>query len=110
MTDQMKDAKVLARAGQFRLVKVIETMSAGEEAAKSLIWIGRFMVLASFVIAALPVAGPWIAVAMLLTYPVLLGVYWKTVSVRRFEMVAIAVIALGLLAIRVRVGVLEISA
>ena len=112
MTDPIgiEEAKVVVNVGKYRLVKVLETMTAGEEAAKSLIWIGRFVVLISFVIGVLPVAGPWIAVAMLLVYPVLLGVFWKTISVRRFEIVAIAVIAIGLLAIWVRVGVLRISA
>ena len=107
MTEQMKSAKILVDVGPYRFIKVLETKSAAEEAAKSLIWIGRFMVLMSFVIVAIPGPGPWIAVAMLLTYLVLVRVYWKTIRVRRFEMVTIAVIALGLLAMWVRVGVLN---
>ena len=74
-------------------------MTEDERRVSSLLWMGRFNILVSMLIAALTYerAGwGWMAVAMVAVYPSFLVYCWPVVRVRRTETVIIAAISAAL--------------
>ena len=79
-----------------------------ERAVGSLIWMGRGVILFSFLVAAwvdISIFFPWLAAAMLLIYPLYVVIYRKAIRIRRPEVVVLMVIALALAALWIWVGV-----
>ena len=74
-------------------------MTEDERNVNSLLWMGRFNLLVSMLIAAVTyeMAGwGWLAVAMVAVYPTFLVYCWPVVRVRRVEAVIIAVMSAAL--------------
>ncbi len=78
-----------------------------ERAVGSLIWMGRGVILFSFLVALgveISIFFPWLAAAMLLIYPLYVVIYRKAIRIRRPEVVVLMVIALALAALWIWVG------
>ena len=74
----------------------------GEKAELSLIWMGRFVILVSFPVAAMEAEHfgfPLFGLLMLALYIGFLAVWWRALQTRRLEALALAVIALALAAL-----------
>ena len=70
-----------------------------EAAVNTLIWTGRVLILLSLVVGLFGIPMVWLAVAMLMIYPLYVTVYWRAITVRRPEVVTLVVIAVALAAL-----------
>ena len=67
-----------------------------EAAVNTLIWTGRVLILLSLVVGFFGIPMVWLAVAMLMIYPLYVAIYWRAIIVRRPEVVILVVIAVAL--------------
>ena len=78
-------------------------MTEEERAVASLIWTGRVCILLSFVLWGVI----WLAVLILLIYPLYVVIYWQGIRVRRVEVVILVMISLALVILYVRAMLLS---
>lgn len=76
-----------------------QALSKEGKTVGALIWIGRFVILLSLIVALgvdISVLFGWVAAAMLLIYILYVVIYWRAILVKRIEVVLLTVIALAL--------------